>query len=1415
MGSEIDRLEIVIEAEASKANRGLTNLEKRIEKVATALDKLGGFSDKIGGIGDIDTSGFAKASKKFDDLQKKIESVGGKNVKPSIDDSKIKYAAKSAEELQKKFKDVGKDFDLSGTGITQVQKEIKGIESSLDRAYNRMDKTLSLANGDKVSGRGWHSLQYDIAKYSNQLDIARQKLSELQAQQSKITITRMGDIPTGGKSLPKTATISEKSTMFDSDAMAMTFGAGAESLKSFDDAMGKIGGSAQQAGAALNNFEESIDTEKVATYEAQIKKLKAELAALGKQGYAQNTPEYDSVARQLQAVTLKKQQYDKATKEAAKSELSHSNQLSSQSSKLKQIGVVLSSVSNKFSKAFSLIRSGLKKAASGIATFGRSARTLAKTLASPISALGRLKNALLGVQNQSKRGISIPKMVGMSILFSTVFGAIGTIKNAIKEGSNNLVQYSSAYNKSISSIVSGLLTLKNAWAAAFAPIVNVVAPYISAFIGMLSKALNAVAKFFAALTGKSTVVQAVKVTKDYGASLAGVSNSGKNAADSLGKANKAARELRKTVLGFDQLHVLNAKDKDTGSSGSGSGGSGGGVDVGDITIDDMFETVDVNGAVADFAKRLRKAFLAEDWEGLGRIIGEGINSAFEKLDSMIKWENVGAKVTKACNAITTTLNSLVSTIKWDLIGRTIGDGINTIVNTLNLLITGFDWKNLGSSFAIGINSIFSTVDWGNLGALIGNKFMIVWDILYGLVTGLDYALIGRSLAEGLTGIFNSINFNTIASTLATGINGLAEIIINFASNVNWGDIATKISTGLNNMVKSVKWAEVGKAISELFRITLGTLADVVKQVDWAAIGRNVGIMLSNIDWKGIISSVFTIIKEVLFGFIEGLGETGAGKVVIAMGVIATAFKGVQALVEVGSFVKKARDAFGALTPGITSCEPGISTALSGIGSKFTTTLLPKIGEAVTGGIKTLGGLVSAIGPTGWIALGIAAGVILIIANWDKIKEAAGKVKDWVVEKWTALKEKTSEIWDSIKTKTSEVWEGLKTAASEKFESIKTTVAEKWDAMKTKASTTWDSIKTSVGTAWDNLKSKASTTFENIKSTISSKWESVKTATSNTWNNIKSGVSSTWDKMKSTASTAFSKIGSTVKNTWSGTQKDTSDSWKSTSKNMTNSLTSMESTTKRKLNSIKSTVSTSMSGVSSTFSKSWKDMGSASVSAISSMVSNVGSKMNQMKSSISSSMNSVVSAYKSQLAQMPAATTSALNNVASVFSSLPNKVSSAMSGMYNVGRNAAQQFARGLRSVYIPTPHMNVSSYTSHKVGNTSFSTPNFRVNWYASGGFPSVGEMFIANEKGPEMVGRMGNKNAVANNNQIVDGITRGVKKAMVETALQIMAAQPGGVNSGQPFELHVHVGDEKVGMIAYKSMEELAGRGKIKMVTI
>ena len=60
-------------------------------------------------------------------------------------------------------------------------------------------------------------------------------------------------------------------------------------------------------------------------------------------------------------------------------------------------------------------------------------------------------------------------------------------------------------------------------------------------------------------------------------------------------------------------------------------------------------------------------------------------------------------------------------------------------------------------------------------------------------------------------------------------------------------------------------------------------------------------------------------------------------------------------------------------------------------------------------------------------------------------------------------------------------------------------------------------------------------------------------------------------------------------------------------------------------------------------------------------------------------------------------------------------------------------------------------------------TPYVTLPRFADGGFPTEGEMFIAREAGPEMVGSIGRRTAVANNDQIVSGIAGGVAEANEE----------------------------------------------------
>ena len=76
--------------------------------------------------------------------------------------------------------------------------------------------------------------------------------------------------------------------------------------------------------------------------------------------------------------------------------------------------------------------------------------------------------------------------------------------------------------------------------------------------------------------------------------------------------------------------------------------------------------------------------------------------------------------------------------------------------------------------------------------------------------------------------------------------------------------------------------------------------------------------------------------------------------------------------------------------------------------------------------------------------------------------------------------------------------------------------------------------------------------------------------------------------------------------------------------------------------------------------------------------------------------------------------------------------------------------------------------------------PTLSWSTYAMGGFPKTGEAFIARESGPELVGKIGNRTSVANNEQIVTAVSQGVYQAVVSAMSE---TQSGG---GQPVVVYL-----------------------------
>lgn len=410
---------------------------------------------------------------------------------------------------------------------------------------------------------------------------------------------------------------------------------------------------------------------------------------------------------------------------------------------------------------------------------------------------------------------------------------------------------------------------------------------LNALMSVLQRAAEAFRDFMYVLTGydgkgsQSGIVSELQGMEGASSGLEDVSGSMDDTTDSAKKLKKAL-----SVLPFDQLNQLTDNTQDAG----GGGGTGGddinvpGSGIGNVdSIYDALGSNKLPNAINEWAERIRKAFIEHDWNDLGKEIAWGINKGLQAIYDVINWDNAKKKIIPFINGFTQTFNSLVDAIDWDLLGRTVGAGINTIVNTFNQLLEGIKWKKLGKKLADGVNGLFDEVNWENLGKLLGNSFQAVWDLFGNFVGNLDFAKIGSSVAKGLNGVFSKISFGDIANYLATALNGAFTTLEAFTADFEWDELVENISNGIITFIEEFEWEENAGKLSDFLVNLLGALKDLSAKIPWSELGEKIGTFLGGIDWFGIFGSVFEIIKNVVVGFIDGFGETTAGKFALAFG----------------------------------------------------------------------------------------------------------------------------------------------------------------------------------------------------------------------------------------------------------------------------------------------------------------------------------------------------------------------------------------------------------------------------------------------------------------------------------------------------------------------------------------------------
>ena len=413
---------------------------------------------------------------------------------------------------------------------------------------------------------------------------------------------------------------------------------------------------------------------------------------------------------------------------------------------------------------------------------------------------------------------------------------------------------------------------------------------LNALMSKLMQAANVFRNFMYVLMGKKLKGSQGGVS-DIVSNLGGIETAGDDASSGLDDATSSAKKLKKalSVLPFDQLNQLadNSNDSGTASKSLGSG-------LGDLADsfagiqDSLDEVLTVDETpINKWASKIRKAFLAKDWEGVGTTIADMLNLGMSKVYEVINWKNVAPKITEFTDAFTRAFNSLNTRLDFDLLGRTIGTGINTAVNTLNQLIGdgGIDFGLIGRNIGDGLIGALDEINWTNLGEFLGNKFMISWKMLSGFVkrmseedgagvTGWDK--LGSSLGKALNGAVSKISMKDIADSLSGILNGAFRSLAAFTKTVNWDELTNNITEGISTFLKKTNWKENGQALGDFISHLCTALKNTLTKDTFYEFGQGVGTFLGELPWGEILSTaadlLLTGLTSALNGLFDGLEE---------------------------------------------------------------------------------------------------------------------------------------------------------------------------------------------------------------------------------------------------------------------------------------------------------------------------------------------------------------------------------------------------------------------------------------------------------------------------------------------------------------------------------------------------------------
>ena len=867
--------------------------------------------------------------------------------------------------------------------------------------------------------------------------------------------------------------------------------------------------------------------------------------------------------------------------------------------------------------------------------------------------------------------------------------------------------------KSLDSISTEMLYLKNSVGAAVAPLINALAPAVEFVVDKFVGLVNVVNQFLSALGVTGKWIKAIKYPTKYG--------------DALDDATGSAKELKRTILGIDEINPLD------GDNGSGKGKSG-------LTASDyssMFEYATVDPQISDFAAKIKEMVENGKWTEVGQTLAAKINNLIKIADEKIKWENVGGKITKWLTNITDAFNGFVRDFDGKGLGHLVGDAIMTAVNTIDTDVNLTDFEALGDKITEFINGGLDAIDGEKIGKTIHDTVKKVLGLVTQVLNGIDKG----ALSEDVSGFFTGLDLADLIASFKETFKALGNFIKSIAPDIVRGAGGAIFEALWTDLVSTDEKGVPGWANVYTKLLAIGSLLT----------GNIVGAVVL---WFG--PDLYKAIKDGLDWISENINFTDTWSDITSG--LSESWKNVKT--EFGKFASWIGEKASGMWSGISS---GFSSAWSAV-KEWYETKKKEVGDFVSGVKDKLSGM------------------------WDSLtggfKTAWNKLIDLLAEK---LKSNplTSWLGDLIeKAKFKETFNKTGKESASEYESGLTSVKSAGTKFGKSVS---ENVKTSANGAGTSSSFRTSF-FDKLKEKIGTKGRLFGEAVSE---NVKTSANGA-----GTASSFRTNFFARLRDSYTGDAGSTfMEKVRKAILPKTNGGTSGDSYKTGFDKSLKKYDGDGGSNFGKTIRKNVND-GADPTNTGKTLGSNFSSALDYIAvlfaggetfgKKISSNIiasgdgNGTAETYRTGFLGLLDSVTSGGQKLAGFIkdnilgsTSNPNgkqvakdyrlgvlgMLDSSTSGGYSFGKQIGENISSGLKTGWKGTSLETYLDMTKFGGG-----TYTLKMETRAAGGIVDAGQMFIAQEAGPELIGNIGRKTAVANTTQMVDAMAQGVYQANAES---------------------------------------------------